>query len=72
MKLDSKQELIQFIKNQVNVELSNNNSDMLNKNKKVLHTQISRDNKYPVLSLLSRYGIRCESHIKDNYFIYVS
>jgi hypothetical protein len=72
MNIKSKQDLIEFVKKQVNIELSNDSSDILNKNKKILYTQINRTNAYAILPILIKYRIRYKPHVKDNYFIYVS
>lgn len=65
----TKDSLIEFIKQQTNVELKNDKSDSMNSKRNVLYTQISRDNKNTVLSLLNKKGIRADNHIKDYYFI---
>ena len=69
--MKSKQELIDFIAHQIGVRLENNSDDILNSNRKILHTTITRNNRNTVLSLLTRKGIRYTNHIKDDYFIYI-
>ena len=69
--MKSKQELIDFIAHQIGVRLENNPDDILNSNRKILHTTINRKHRNAVLSMLTRKGIRYESHINDTYFIYI-
>ena len=69
--MKSKQELVDFIAHQIGVRLENNPDDILNSNRKILHTTITRNNRNTVLSLLTKKGIRYESHINDTYFIYI-
>jgi len=70
MTFKSKQELISFVKHQVNVELPNDDC-ILNKKRNVLYTSIKRVDLNNVLSLLHKYGIRYEPHTGDAYFIFV-
>jgi hypothetical protein len=72
MAFKNKQELINFVKTQVNVELNNEINGILNKKRKILYTQIDMRSKYSVLPLLEKYGIRYETHLKDNYWIWIS
>jgi hypothetical protein len=69
--MKSKQELIDFIARQTNITLENDPDSVLNSKRKILYTTITRNNRNTVLSLLTRKGIRYESHIHDNYFIYI-
>lgn len=69
MKFKNKSELINFIKFQTGVELSNEEIT-LNEKRNLLYTSINRINKNKVLGLLQKYSIRYESHIGDNYFIF--
>jgi len=69
--MKSKQELIDYIARQTNITLENNPDSVLNSKRKILYTTINRTNRNTVLSLLNRNGIRYESHIHDNYFIYI-
>lgn len=69
--MKNKQELIDYIAHQVNIKLENDPNSILNGKRKILYTTIDRTNRNTVLSLLNRNGIRYESHIHDNYFIYI-
>ena len=69
-KLNGKKELIQFIQHQTNILLRNDKSD-LNKNKNILYTEINRNDKNIVLGILTKYKIKYETHINNNYWIYI-
>jgi hypothetical protein len=69
-KFKNKNELIEFVKHQLNIELKNEDTS-LNKMKKVLYTEIKRNIKNPVLMLLNKYKIRYEEHSNDYYYIYL-
>ena len=58
MTFKNKKELLAFVKKQTNVELENDKNNCLNSNRNVLHTEISRDVRYKVLSLFNKYNIR--------------
>ena len=66
MSFKNKSDLVAFIKNQTNVELANTN-DRFNGKRNVLYTEINRQHKNNILSLLNKYGIRYETHMNDNY-----
>lgn len=65
-----KQELICFIKQQLNIELENDKDNCLNKKRKILYTQINQVDKIKVLSLLAKNKIHYEAHINNYYFIF--
>lgn len=67
----NKSNLVDFVKQQTKVELNNDKSDIFNKKRKVLYTQISRKDYNNVASLLLKNGFRLESHVNDNYWIYL-
>lgn len=71
MKFKNKKEFVQFINEQINVQISNDTNDILNGKRNILHTEIDRVNKNKFLSLLNKFGIRYESHIDNYYFIYI-
>lgn len=68
----SKSELIQFVSHQVNIILPNDKDDRLNRKRKILYTQITDRQKYSVLPLLLKKGVRYEKHINNNYFIFIN
>lgn len=67
----NKQELVDFIKHQTNIELRNDDHTF-NKKRKFLYTHIDMRSKYSILPLLHKYGIKYETHINDNYWIRVN
>ena len=69
--MKNKQELIDYIFRQTNIQLENNPNNILNNKRKILHTTIKRNNRNAILSLLNKKNIRYESHTQDNYFIYI-
>lgn len=71
MTFKNKSELINFIEHQTNVKLINDKNDCLNSKRNLLHTEIDLKQKYNVLSLLNKYGIKYEYHVNNSYFIYV-
>ena len=56
MSFKNKSDLVAFIKNQTNVELANTN-DRFNGKRNVLYTEINRQHKNNILSLLNKYVI---------------
>lgn len=67
----NKNELIDFVKHQVNVNLENDSVSCLNNNRNRLYTRITRLNHNKVLMLLQDYKIRHEYHLGDWYWIFV-
>ncbi len=70
MDFKNKQELIDFIKNQCNVELQNINN-FCGQNPDLLYTEIPRNHKNLVLSVLNRNGIQTNEHLNNKYWIYL-
>lgn len=68
---NKKEKLVNEIAYQLNVKLSNNKSDSLNKKRNLLYTEITRVNKTNVLSYLRSKGYKYEEHMKDYYWIYL-
>ena len=68
----SKTEFIDFVKCQTGVELENDSSEQFNKKRKVLYTQITRNDYNKVAPLLISKGFRLEKHLKDYYFVHLT
>ena len=68
----SKTEFVDFVKRQTGVELENDSSEQFNQERKVLYTQITRNDYNKVASFLISKGFRLESHLKDYYFVYLT
>ena len=59
--MNKKEQLINTIKQQLNVELKNDKEDMFNQNRNILYTEISRNDKLLVLGYLIKNNIAyCE------------
>lgn len=69
--IKNKSDLIQLIKEQINIELPNDETNPLNKKRKVLYTEFPRYKDIIILSLLAKYKIRVEKHLNDKYWIFV-
>lgn len=71
--IKNKQDIVDFVKEQLNVELVNDPNDRLNRKRNILYTSIPNParNTYRVLSLLKQKGLRVEEHLNDYYWIWV-
>lgn len=69
--IKNKSDLTQWVKEQINIDLLNDETNTLNKKRKILYTQFPRHKDGIVLSLLAKYKIRTEKHINDNYWIFL-
>lgn len=69
---NSKQELIDFVKHQTNIELKDDKSERLNNQQDVLYARLpGKSDNNAVLSLLDKYGIRHEEHLNNGYWIWL-
>ena len=69
---DSKQELIDFIKHQTNIELKDDKAERLNNQNDVLYARLpGHSDNNTILSLLDTYGIRHEEHLNNGYWIWL-
>ena len=71
--IKNKQDIVDFVKDQLNIELVNDPNDRLNQKRNILYTYIPEPsrNTYKVLSLLKQKGLRVEEHLNDYYWIWV-
>ena len=69
-KFKNKNELIEFVKHQLSIELKNEDT-IMNKMKNVLYTEVKRNIRNSVLMLLNKYKIRYEEHSNNYYYIYL-
>ena len=67
----NKEQLVNYVKQQTGVTLSNDKTDVLNKKRKSLYTQINRNDFNKVATLLVKKGFYIEGHIKDYYWIHL-
>lgn len=66
----NRQELIKFIKYQIDVELTPITNEYLNI-KNTIYVEIKKQDQFKVLSLLDKKGIRHEEHLNNKYWIYI-
>lgn len=69
MKFKNKKELVDFIKNQINVELVNDPTNRLNQKRKILYTEIDKYKETLIFSTLHQFGLKAEHHMKQSYWI---
>lgn len=67
---ESKAELIEFIKQQTNVELKNIDG-FCGDNPDLLYAEILREMRNLVLSVCKKYGIETNEHLNGRYWFYV-
>ena len=67
---ESKSELIEFIKQQTNVELKNIDG-FLGDNPNLLYAEIPREKRNIVLSICRKHGIETNEHLNGRYWFYV-
>lgn len=69
---NSKQDLIDFIKHQTNIEIKDDKSERLNNQDDILYARLpGHSDNNTVLSLLDKYGIRHEEHLNNGYWIWL-
>jgi hypothetical protein len=68
--IKSKLDLVQYVKEQINIEISNDNGTFNNK-KGILYTKIPDKKERLVLSLLCSHNFRVEEHHNNCYWIYI-
>ena len=69
--IKNKADFVQFIKGQINIEITNNETDSFNGKKNVLYTKIPDMKERLVLSLLAEYNVRVVEHKSNYYWIYI-
>lgn len=70
MNFDSKEQLIEKIKEQFGVVLPNEKS-FLNEDEHLLYTQLPKAYEFTILSWLDKNGIQHCAHTKHNYWLYL-
>ena len=66
-----KNKFIKYIKNQLNIDLTNDKSEPLNNKIKILYTEIKKEDINKLLSFLQKNNFRYEHHIGYCYWIWV-
>ena len=71
--IKNKQDIVDFVKDQLNIELVNDPNNRLNRKRNVLYTFLPDSSRTTIqfLSLMRQKGLRVEKHIGDNYWIWV-
>lgn len=70
MNFTNKQDLIDFIKNQTNVELKNIDG-FCGENPQILYAEIPKKHRNAVLSVCRKYGIETCEHLNGKYWFYL-
>ena len=71
-KMTKKEKFINTIKTQFNIVLENDKTNLLNKNRNILYTQINATNKNSLLSYLEKNNIRFEQHINNYFWVWLN
>jgi hypothetical protein len=69
-KANKKQELVDFVKQQIKVDLDTSD-DVTYGKKNVLYVSIPEHKEIYVLDFLHKHGYRTESHTKNRYWVYL-
>ena len=67
----SKQELVDFVKEQCGVVLENDEAHTLNKHPDLLYTEIPKKHKNQIFSLFRKRNIKTNEHLSGKYWIYL-
>lgn len=67
----NKQEFIEFIKHQTNIELQNDGNSSLNRKRNILYTKIDYTSGYQIIPILKKLNIRHEEHMDGYYWIWI-
>lgn len=68
--IKNKADFVQFIKEQINIEITNE-ADSFNNKKDILYTRIPHRKERLVLSLLAEYNVKTCEHKNNCYWIYI-
>lgn len=69
MDFESKQELINFVKEQLNVELKG--EEPFNGDENLFYTKFPKNQKNNILNLFRKYGIETNEHLNNKYWVYL-
>ena len=70
MSFESKSDLIEFVKNQLGIELKNEDC-LFNGYSRLLYTEIPKEHQNAVFSLLEQHEIRYETHYSGMCWIFL-
>ena len=71
MDFESKQALIDFVKEQCGVVLENDEKHRLNQHPELLYTEIPKVHRNSILSLFHKKNIETNEHLNGKYWIYI-
>jgi hypothetical protein len=71
MKLTKKEQFVNSIRHQLNVEITNDKDHCLNRNRNILYTQITGVYRNAVIRIMNERGMRHETHMKDYVWVWV-
>ena len=69
--MNKKEKFVQRIKEQLNVDLTNDKEDIFNKKRDILYTEIEHRSQDIVLEYLIKNNIVYNKHYKDYFWIYL-
>ena len=71
MDFETKQDLIDFVREQLGVVLENDEEYILNKHPDLLYTEIPKRNRNQIFSLFQKKNIQTNEHLNGKYWIYL-
>ena len=69
--IKNKVDFVQFIKEQINIEITNDATDKFNNKRNILYTRFPDMKERLVLSLLAKYNVKVAQHLNNYYWIYI-
>lgn len=69
--MTKKEQFIQTIKHQFNIELENDKDDIFNQKRNILYTKIEKRNERVVLNYLIKNNYIYNQHLNGYYWIYL-
>lgn len=67
-----KNKFIDFIKEQLNIDLINDKDNIFNKKRNILYCEVKKQDESKLLIFLKKQNIQYENHIGGNYWIWVN
>lgn len=71
MDFETKQDLIDFVYQQFNIVLENDENDPLNRHPDLLYTEIPRNQRDSILAFFKKKKIETNQHLNGKYWIYL-
>ncbi len=67
--IKNKKNFVDFIDQQLNVRLENEEDDLFNKKRNLLYTKIPKEKRNSILSFLNKHGFETSEHMNGYYWI---